>query len=93
MIMTRLHVGGAGQGILLDEINGPHPENFTSERGLIGSAVYPADAKDWHDLIRLADAAMYCAKASGVEPPNQQARFSSSSMEDNSSTGTQSKFH
>lgn len=59
----------------------------------IGSAVYPADAKDRHDLIRLADAAMYCAKASGVEPPNQQARFSSSSMEDNSSTGTQSKFH
>ncbi len=45
----------------------------------IGSAVYPADAKDRHDLIRLADAAMYCAKASGFEPPNQQAPVFSSS--------------
>jgi len=31
----------------------------------IGTAVYPVDAKDHHDLIKLADAAMYSVKTDG----------------------------
>lgn len=32
----------------------------------IGTAIYPVDAKDHHDLIKLADAAMYSAKTNGA---------------------------
>jgi len=36
----------------------------------IGTAVYPVDAKDHHDLIRLADAAMYSMKTNGGGAPS-----------------------
>lgn len=36
----------------------------------IGTAVYPVDAKDHHDLIRLADAAMYSVKTNGGAAPS-----------------------
>lgn len=36
----------------------------------IGTAVYPVDAKDHHDLIRLADAAMYSVKTNGGVAPS-----------------------
>ena len=39
----------------------------------IGTAVYPVDAKDHRDLIKLADAAMYNAKANGAAVPGEQA--------------------
>lgn len=56
----------------------------------IGSAVYPVDAKDRHDLIRLADAAMYSAKGNGLESPIPQAgTFLSSTTESDSSNGPQ----
>jgi len=44
----------------------------------IGTAVYPVDARDHRDLIKLADAAMYSMKtnggaAPGVEKPADSA--------------------
>jgi diguanylate cyclase (GGDEF)-like protein len=36
----------------------------------IGTAVYPVDAKDHRDLIKLADAAMYSAKTNGGAAPS-----------------------
>jgi len=36
----------------------------------IGTAVYPVDAKDHHELIRLADAAMYSVKTNGGAAPS-----------------------
>jgi len=38
----------------------------------IGTAVYPVDAKDHHDLIKLADAAMYSVKTDGGTAPSVQ---------------------
>jgi diguanylate cyclase (GGDEF)-like protein len=38
----------------------------------IGTAVYPVDAKDHRDLIRLADAAMYSVKANGGAAPGAE---------------------
>lgn len=35
----------------------------------IGTAIYPVDAKDHHELIKLADAAMYSRKANGGAVP------------------------
>jgi diguanylate cyclase (GGDEF)-like protein len=47
----------------------------------VGTAVYPVDAKDYRDLIKLADAAMYNMKSNGgtaprVEPTGAPARVS-----------------
>jgi len=48
----------------------------------VGTAVYPVDAKDYRDLIKLADAAMYCVKTNGgaaprvEEPTGAAARLS-----------------
>ena len=39
----------------------------------IGTAVYPVDAKDHHDLIKLADAAMYSVKTEGGAAPSAPA--------------------
>lgn len=40
----------------------------------LGTAVYPEDTEDWHDLIKLADAAMYSVKAGdGVTPSRQKS--------------------
>lgn len=36
-----------------------------------GTAVYPADANDYRELIKLADTAMYSAKANGAAPTNE----------------------
>jgi len=36
----------------------------------IGTAVYPVDARDHHELIRLADAAMYSVKTNGGGAPS-----------------------
>lgn len=36
----------------------------------IGTAVYPVDARDHHDLIKLADAAMYSMKTDGGAAPS-----------------------
>lgn len=57
----------------------------------MGCAVYPLDAKDRHELIRLADAAMYSSRVSDVEPRESQATLSSSTREDDSSHGIQSE--
>lgn len=37
----------------------------------IGTAVYPEDAQDCHDLIKLADAAMYSVKTEGGAAPDK----------------------
>ena len=58
----------------------------------IGSAVYPVDAKDRHDLIRLADAAMYSAKVNGVDFLNGKAvTFSSSPIKPGTGSNIQSE--
>jgi diguanylate cyclase len=39
----------------------------------IGTAIYPVDAKDYRDLIKLADAAMYSVKPNGGTAPTVEA--------------------
>lgn len=46
----------------------------------IGTAVYPTDAKDHNELIRLADAAMYSMKADGGAAPGAQAAVAAPRM-------------
>ena len=44
----------------------------------IGTAVYPVDAKDHYDLIKLADIAMYGEKANGGAAPRADEPTNSS---------------
>jgi diguanylate cyclase (GGDEF)-like protein len=65
-------------GFLRERLNS---QSFLSEEGLnlkitasFGVATYPEDAKDYNQLLNLADAAMYNVKGStrnGIEPVSQ----------------------